>query len=269
LAIRGQSVHAEQVVGQFLFLLILLNCQLIAINSCRYISDNWLRILSPGAAAPPASAWRINPKIQGQECPCSEDRHPWPNQELPHGGNTLASLYERTFPSRSNTSSHRFRPAASPIESSSASLRLCATTWLFGSAFAFLLRPLRLLRYMDRRIWCGSAALRPSALKAYSHRPTFPFHATPAQAKSWIDDPVSATKDYFMKMTPLIKGEYSHVPVESRNLFNSSRYSGDGHCAGFSGIRSPGIGPTNASKGSISKCAARAAWRTTSGIETI
>jgi hypothetical protein len=37
-------------------------------------------------------------------------------------------------------------PAASPIENSSASLRLCAITWLFGSAFAFLLRPLRLLR---------------------------------------------------------------------------------------------------------------------------
>jgi hypothetical protein len=71
----------------------------------------------------------------------------------------------------------RLRPAASPIESSSApprdnrAVRIgvcvpCASclTWILA---------------MGR----GSAAPRPSAINAWSHRPPFPFHATPAQAK--------------------------------------------------------------------------------------
>jgi hypothetical protein len=41
------------------------------------------------------------------------------------------------------------RPAPPNRDSSSASLRLCERTGLFGSAFAFLLRPLRLLRCLN------------------------------------------------------------------------------------------------------------------------
>jgi hypothetical protein len=121
---------------------------------------------------------RLRPSVKGHSRPLQYFLAPLASRRIAHRKLLRASARQQ------GCSDRRLRSFCAPCAS--------CVTWIEG-------------------LGCGSAAPRPSAVNGCSHRPPSPFHATPAQAKSWIHGPVTATKDYFMKLTPLHETDPSSV----------------------------------------------------------